>query len=89
VAAQLEHTDKSSEPSCLSFKDCWKPVQRTLIHDHNGSHGAVFVHEGSLWEAMFEYDTETGLNYRSHRELYRSSADRRDDCAGEYLSKTH
>ena len=48
---------------------CWKPGQRTPIHDHNGSHGAVFVHEGILWETMFDYDTETGLNYRSHREL--------------------
>ena len=127
MAAQLEHTDKSSEPGCLSFKDladvlsaqksvpslaqldelidrtkigaeevqpylgfkagnysrhrvmknefvemlvlCWKPGQRTPIHDHNGSHSAVFVHEGILWETMFDYDTETGLNYRSHREL--------------------
>ena len=48
---------------------CWKPGQRTPIHDHNGSHGAVFVHEGILWETMFDYDVETGLNYRSHREL--------------------
>src|ERR1700730_15173077 len=48
---------------------CWKPGQCTPIHDHNGSHGAVFVHEGILWETMFDYDTETGLNYRSHREL--------------------
>jgi hypothetical protein len=132
VAAQLEHTDKSSEPGCLSFKDladvlseqksvpslaqldelidrtkigaeevqpylgfkagnysrhrvmknefvemlvlCWKPGQRTPIHDHNGSHGAVFVHEGILWETMFDYDTETGLNYRSHRELHVKAA---------------
>lgn len=48
---------------------CWKPGQRTPIHDHNGSHGAVFVHEGVLWETTFEYDIETGLNYQSHREL--------------------
>jgi len=48
---------------------CWKPGQRTPIHDHNGSHGAVFVHEGILWETTFEYDAETGLNYQSHREL--------------------
>ena len=48
---------------------CWKPGQRTPIHDHNGSHGAVFVHQGILWETMFDYDTETGLQYRSHREL--------------------
>lgn len=48
---------------------CWKPGQRTPIHDHNGSHGAVLVHEGILWETLFEYDTEHGLGYKSHREL--------------------
>ena len=48
---------------------CWKPGQRTPIHDHNGSHGVVFVHRGILWETIFEYDTETGLTYKSHREL--------------------
>jgi cysteine dioxygenase len=48
---------------------CWKPGQRTPIHDHNGSHGAVFVHEGILWETTFDYDAETGLAYKAHREL--------------------
>ena len=48
---------------------CWKPGQRTPIHDHNGSHGAVFVHEGILWETTFDYEVEAGLNYKSHREL--------------------
>lgn len=48
---------------------CWKPGQRTPIHDHNGAHGAVFVHKGILWETTFEYDTEKGLRYESHREL--------------------
>ena len=48
---------------------CWKPGQRTPIHDHNGSHGAVFVYQGILWETTFEYDAETGLAYKSHREL--------------------
>ena len=48
---------------------CWKPGQRTPIHDHNGSHGAVFIHEGILWETTFEDDVETGLNYKLHREL--------------------
>jgi cysteine dioxygenase len=48
---------------------CWKPGQRTPIHDHNGSHGAVFVYQGILWETIFDYDTEAGLNYKSHREL--------------------
>jgi cysteine dioxygenase len=48
---------------------CWKPGQRTPIHDHNGAHGAVFVHEGILWETTFDYDTNQGLGYKSHREL--------------------
>jgi cysteine dioxygenase len=48
---------------------CWKPGQRTPIHDHNGSHGAVFVHKGILWETTFDYDVENGLGYQSHREL--------------------
>jgi cysteine dioxygenase len=48
---------------------CWKPGQRTPIHDHNGSHGSVFVHKGILWETTFDYDTEKGLGYKSHREL--------------------
>jgi cysteine dioxygenase len=48
---------------------CWKPGQRTPIHDHNGSHGAVFVQQGIMWETTFEYDTETGLAYKAHREL--------------------
>jgi len=48
---------------------CWKPGQRTPIHDHNGSHGAVFIHEGILWETTFEYDAENGLAYKAHREL--------------------
>jgi cysteine dioxygenase len=48
---------------------CWKPGQRTPIHDHNGSHGAVFIHKGILWETTFAYDAQTGLAYKAHREL--------------------
>jgi cysteine dioxygenase len=48
---------------------CWRPGQRTPIHDHNGSHGAVWVHEGVLWETTFNYDAMTGLAYKAHREL--------------------
>ena len=48
---------------------CWKPGQRTPIHDHNGSHGAVLVHKGIMWETTFKYDPEKGLSYESHREL--------------------
>jgi cysteine dioxygenase len=48
---------------------CWKPGQRTPIHDHNGSHGAVFVQEGILWETTFDYDADSGLAYKAHREL--------------------
>ena len=48
---------------------CWKPGQRTPIHDHNGSHGAVFVHQGIMWETTFDYDPDNGLGYKAHREL--------------------
>jgi cysteine dioxygenase len=48
---------------------CWKPGQRTPIHDHNGSHGAVFVHRGIMWETTFAYDAEEGLRYKAHHEL--------------------
>src|SRR5436190_15443858 len=48
---------------------CWKAGQRTPIQRHNGSHGAVVVQEGILWETMFDYEMDSGLNYRSHREL--------------------
>lgn len=47
---------------------CWRPGHRTPIHDHNGSHGGVKVHEGPLWETIFTYDDEKGLGYKSARE---------------------
>jgi cysteine dioxygenase len=47
---------------------CWQPGHRTPIHDHNGSHGAVRVQEGILWETTFHYDDERGLCYRTARE---------------------
>lgn len=47
---------------------CWRPGQRTPIHDHNGSHGGVKIHRGMLWETTFTYDAVTGLGYKSARE---------------------
>jgi cysteine dioxygenase len=47
---------------------CWRPGQRTPIHDHNGSHGGVKVCKGMLWETTFNYDPREGLNYKSARE---------------------
>ena len=47
---------------------CWRPGHRTPIHDHNGSHGGVKVHEGPLWETVFSYDEEKGLEYKTARE---------------------
>ena len=47
---------------------CWRPGQRTPIHDHNGSHGVVRIQRGLLWETMFSYDDESGLRYKSARE---------------------
>jgi cysteine dioxygenase len=47
---------------------CWRPGQKTPIHDHNGSHGVVKVHEGVLWESNFVFHDKHGLTYRSGRE---------------------
>jgi len=47
---------------------CWRPGQRTPIHDHNGSHGGVRVCQGLLWETTFSYDPVAGLEYKSARE---------------------
>jgi cysteine dioxygenase len=47
---------------------CWRPGQRTPIHDHNGSQGAVLVYEGMLWETTFKFDTSKGLSYKSGKE---------------------
>lgn len=47
---------------------CWRPGQRTPIHDHNGSHGGVRVCAGTMWETTFSYDPAQGLEYKSARE---------------------
>jgi cysteine dioxygenase len=47
---------------------CWRPGQKTPIHDHNGSHGVVRVHEGLMWETTFCYDEQEGLRYDTGRE---------------------
>lgn len=47
---------------------CWRPGQRTPIHDHNGSHGGVRIWKGMLWETTFSFDPVTGLKYKSARE---------------------
>jgi len=47
---------------------CWKPGQRTVIHDHSGSVGAVRVHSGVVWETMFDYSEENGLRYKEVNE---------------------
>jgi cysteine dioxygenase len=48
---------------------CWRPGQRTPIHDHNGSHGGVKICQGVLWETTFSFDPVTGLEYTGGREL--------------------
>lgn len=47
---------------------CWRPGQRTPIHDHDGSFGAVRVLRGVMWETLFEMDEGRGLVYKSARE---------------------
>lgn len=52
---------------------CWRPGHRTPIHDHNGSHGGVRVHQGRLWETIFTYDSVRGLEYKTAGELQTGS----------------
>ncbi|MDQ3806310.1 MAG: cysteine dioxygenase family protein [Acidobacteriota bacterium] len=47
---------------------CWRPGQRTPIHDHNGSFGAVRVLSGVMWETIFEMGGARGLAYKYARE---------------------
>lgn len=47
---------------------CWRPGQRTPIHDHNGSHGGVKICGGMLWETTFTFHPVKGLKYNSARE---------------------
>jgi cysteine dioxygenase len=47
---------------------CWRPGQRTPIHDHAGSYGAVRVLRGVMWETIFEMEGDSGLVYSSARE---------------------
>jgi cysteine dioxygenase len=47
---------------------CWRPGQRTPIHDHAGSFGSVKVLRGVMWETIFEMGERDGLSYQSGRE---------------------
>ena len=47
---------------------CWRPGQKTPIHDHNGSQGVVRVQQGLMWETTFRYDEQQGLCYDTGRE---------------------
>jgi cysteine dioxygenase len=47
---------------------CWRPGQRTPIHDHNGSYGSVRVLEGVMWETVFTLEETRGLVYERARE---------------------
>ena len=58
------HIDEFAELLVL----CWRPGQRTPIHDHNGSYGSVRVLEGIMWETIFTLEAERGLVYERARE---------------------
>lgn len=51
---------------------CWRPGQRTPIHDHNGSFGAVRVCEGVMWETIFSRNEDLKLCYKRGREWHPS-----------------
>jgi cysteine dioxygenase len=38
---------------CEALVLCWLPGQRTAIHDHNGSYGAIRICEGEMAEEIF------------------------------------
>jgi cysteine dioxygenase len=40
-------------PLCEMLVLCWLPGQRTSIHDHNGSYGAISICEGTMEEEVF------------------------------------
>lgn len=44
---------------CEMLVLCWLPGQRTAIHDHNGSYGAILICEGAMEEEIFRLN-ETG-----------------------------
>jgi cysteine dioxygenase len=47
---------------------CWRPGQRTPIHDHGGSVGVVKVLEGLMTETMFERTAEGHVRpYNTYR----------------------
>jgi cysteine dioxygenase len=62
---------------------CWKPGQRTPIHDHNGSFGAVLVCKGVMWETIFSLDEERTLRYEVVREW------QQDDVTGADVPDIH
>ncbi len=78
---------------------CWLPGQRTPIHDHNGSYGAVRVCEGVMWETTFALSEKRELYYRSAREWAAgevTSANVPDihqignpECSGQHLVTLH
>ena len=47
---------------------CWRPGQLTPIHDHNGSHGVVRVHQGLMGESTFAFDVDKGLCHDMDRD---------------------
>ncbi len=47
---------------------CWRPGQKTPIHDHNGSHGVVRVYKGLMYETIFAFDDEKVLCYDTGRD---------------------
>src|SRR4030095_14616217 len=55
------------EPAEMLLR-CWRPGQRTPIHDHDGSIGAVRVCHGIMWETMFELDASGTFRYSSARD---------------------
>jgi cysteine dioxygenase len=56
---------------CEALVLCWLPGQRTSIHDHNGSYGAILICEGEMAEEIFALDEAGNV---MHAETHTRSA---------------
>ena len=56
---------------CEMLVLCWLPGQRTAIHDHNGSYGAIRICEGVMDEEIYALSAQRGLE---HEVTYRRAA---------------
>jgi predicted metal-dependent enzyme (double-stranded beta helix superfamily) len=55
------------DPNIDVWLICWTHRQDTGYHDHDGSSGAVFVCEGTLWEDYFQREPDGWIREQTRR----------------------